>query len=123
MNWHKTHMNKLSLGQRAADKIRNWMGSWVFVFAALIFLAVWMYTRGAGVDTFPYILLNLVLSCLAALQGAILLIAAKRQDEISQALAQHDYEVNIESEKRIEALQRKLAEIEIEKLDKILEKL
>lgn len=71
-------------------------------------------------DPEPYIFLNLMLSTLAGLQGAILLIAAKRQDEISAALAQHDYETNIEAKKDIEEVMRNLARIEDEKLDAIL---
>jgi uncharacterized membrane protein len=86
---------QLTLGERAADKMRNGMGSWAFVFGALIFLAGWMIGNGGhGFDPYPFILLNLVLSCVAALQGAILLIAAKRADQISAELAVHDYEVN-----------------------------
>lgn len=78
------------------------MGSWGFVFFAVIFLAVWMlYNRDVGFDKYPFILLNLVLSCLAALQGAIILIAAKREDQIASELAHHDYETNLESERMI----------------------
>ena len=76
---------QLTRGERAADKMRNSMGSWMFVFVALAFLAVWMIlnvlldkSTGHTFDAYPFILLNLVLSCVAALQGAILLIAAKR---------------------------------------------
>ncbi|HEY2671609.1 MAG TPA: DUF1003 domain-containing protein [Rugosimonospora sp.] len=96
---------QLSLGERAADRMRNSMGSWVFVFAALAFLAVWMiFNRNTGFDKYPFILLNLVLSCLAALQGAILLIAAKRSDQIASELAQHDYETDRKAEELIEHL-------------------
>ncbi len=88
----------LSRGERAADTMRNGMGSWPFVFSALGFLALWMaYNRGTGFDPFPFILLNLVLSCVAALQGAILLIAAKREDQISSELAQHTYQIDQEN--------------------------
>ena len=60
------------------------MGSWAFVLIALAFLAGWMAANGKdGFDPYPFILLNLILSCLAALQGAILLIAAKRADSLS----------------------------------------
>lgn len=63
----------LTLGERAADRLRNGMGSWGFVISALVFLAGWMLgNRNVGFDKYPFILLNLVLSCLAALQGAIL---------------------------------------------------
>ena len=67
----------LTTGERAADAMRNGMGSWPFVLSALIFLTIWMVYNGRhGFDPYPFILLNLVLSCLAAMQGAILLIAA-----------------------------------------------
>lgn len=75
------------------------MGSWPFVFVAVVFLAGWIIgNRSHGFDPYPFILLNLVLSCVAALQGAILLIAAKRQDQISSELALHDYETNQETD-------------------------
>lgn len=89
---------QLSFGQRAADILRNAMGSWPFVFAALGFLAIWMYFNNDGAfDPFPYILLNLILSCVAALQGAILLIAAKREDQINSDLAIHTYQIDKEN--------------------------
>ncbi len=101
---------QLSLGERAADRLRNGMGSWFFVFAALAFLAVWMAFNGShGFDKYPFILLNLVLSCLAALQGAILLIAARRSDQISAELAQHDYDTDCHAAAMIEQLQTNLA--------------
>ena len=88
----------LTLGERAADRMRNGMGSWTFVFVAIVFLAGWMVgNRGTGFDPYPFILLNLILSCVAALQGAILLIAARRADQISAQLAVHDYQTNVEA--------------------------
>lgn len=97
---------ELTLGERAADKMRNGMGSWGFVFAALAFLAFWMFVlnRSGGFDPYPYILLNLCLSCLAALQGAILLIAAKRSDQISAELAEHDYNTDVEAKDIVKTL-------------------
>ena len=89
---------QLSFGPRAADVLRNAMGSWPFVFGALAFLAVWMYFNSDGAfDPFPFILLNLILSCIAALQGAILLIAAKREDQINSELAIHTYQIDQEN--------------------------
>ena len=80
--------DQLHPGERAPDALRNGMRSWGFVFGAILFLAGWMIgNRGSGFDPYPFILLNLLLSCLAAMQGAILLIAAKRQDQISSELA------------------------------------
>jgi uncharacterized membrane protein len=94
-HWHRhpgiRSGDQLSLGERAADTMRNRMGSWGFVFGALLFLTGWMIgNRNVGFDPYPFILLNLILSCLAAMQGAILLIAAKRQDQISSELALHE---------------------------------
>ena len=97
--------DRLTLGERAADRLRNGMGSWYFVFGALIFLAGWMAgNRNVGFDKYPFILLNLILSCLAAMQGAILLIAAKRQDQISSELAVHDYETNTEADQIVKSI-------------------
>jgi uncharacterized membrane protein len=81
------------------------MGSWGFVFAALLFLAGWtLGNRDGGFDPYPFILLNLLLSCLAAMQGAILLIAAKRQDQVSSELALHDYATNMEADEIVKSI-------------------
>lgn len=110
MSWHRhpgvRSGQSLTLGERAADKMRNGMGSWGFVFTALAFLGVWMFilNHGGGFDPYPFILLNLVLSCLAAMQGAILLIAAKRSDQIAAELAQHDLKTDVETTTIVTAL-------------------
>lgn len=104
--------DQLTLGERAADKLRNGMGSWGFVFGALVFLVGWMLgNRNVGFDKYPFILLNLILSCLAAMQGAILLIAAKREDQISSDLARHDYETNLEADKIVKEIRDLAREI------------
>jgi uncharacterized membrane protein len=107
-NWHTAHRESLTRGQRAADVMRNSMGSWTFVGGFVLFMAAWAFVnstlpRGAW-DPYPFILLNLFLSMLAGLQGAILLIAAKRQDAIAAALAQHDYDTNVAAKTDIEKL-------------------
>lgn len=105
-NWHDDHLVRLTPGERAADRLRNGMGSWVFVCSFLVFMALWALANVVVVkwDPYPFILLNLFLSMLAGLQGAILLIAAKRQDAIAAALAQHDYETDIAAKREIEEL-------------------
>ena len=105
-NWHQSRKESLSSGERAADLLRNGMGSWPFVFAFLAFMAVWalVNTVVSAWDPYPFILLNLFLSMLAGLQGAILLIAAKRQDAVAAALAEHDYETNLAAKKDVETL-------------------
>lgn len=104
--WHESHRARLALGDRAADHMRNGMGSWRFVFAFLAFMAVWalLNTVARAWDPYPFILLNLFLSMLAGLQGAILLIAAKRQDAVAAELARHDYETNIAAKQDVEVL-------------------
>ncbi len=108
LNWHKAHKESLSTGEKAADAMRNGMGSWPFVFAFVLFLAAWAAANTWGHfnhwDKYPFILLNLFLSMLAALQGAILLIAAKRMDAISAAMAEHDYKTNVQAKKEVEEL-------------------
>lgn len=107
--WHTKHKDSLTRGQRAADLMRNGMGSWPFVGGFIGFMVVWaaintLLLTSHAWDPYPYILLNLFLSMLAGLQGAILLIAAKRQDAIAGVMAQHDLDTNIKSEKEIELL-------------------
>jgi uncharacterized membrane protein len=103
-DWHAVHKSKLTRGERAADIMRNGMGSWAFVGGFLAFMAVWalVNTLTKGWDPYPFILLNLFLSMLAGLQGAILLIAAKRQDAIAATLSQHDYTTNLAAKRDID---------------------
>lgn len=105
-NWHAAHGQTLTRGERAADRLRNGMGSWLFVVGFGVFMTVWALINSGTLtwDPYPFILLNLFLSMLAGLQGAILLIAAKRQDAIAAALAQHDYETDLAAKREIEEL-------------------
>ncbi|ALV42017.1 hypothetical protein AU252_13315 [Pseudarthrobacter sulfonivorans] len=107
--WHDKHKASLTRGQRAADVMRNGMGSWPFVGSFIGFMLIWAAINTLALannawDPYPYILLNLLLSMLAGLQGAILLIAAKRQDAIAAAMAQHDYDTNVKAREEIELL-------------------
>ena len=104
-NWHRAHKQTLSRGDRAADTVRNGMGSWAFVFSFVAVMCIWVLANVLDGfhhwDKYPFILLNLFLSMLAALQGSILLIAARRADGISAAMAEHDYQTNLEAKKRL----------------------
>jgi uncharacterized membrane protein len=109
VDWHSAHKASLGRGDRAADVVRNGMGSWLFVGLFLAFMGIWAAVntvRGVAWDPYPFILLNLFLSLLAGLQGAILLIAAKRQDGIAAALSQHDYQTNLDAKADIERLMK-----------------
>lgn len=105
-NWHAAQRETLTRGEKAADWLRNGMGSWLFVGGFGVVMVAWGAANVFGIawDPYPFILLNLFLSMLAGLQGAILLIAAKRQDAIAAALAQHDYETNTAAKLEIEEL-------------------
>lgn len=103
------HKAELTRGERAADILRNGMGSWTFVGLFMAFMAAWAAINtyvfaSRAWDPYPFILLNLFLSMLAGLQGAILLIAAKRQDAIAAAMAQHDYETDVQAKTEIDRL-------------------
>lgn len=106
LNWHNKHRSSLTPGERAADRLRDWMGSWTFIGAFLAVMAAWIVLNVliAAWDPYPFILLNLFLSLIAGLQGAILLIAAKRQDAIAAALAQHDFETDVAAKHQLDEL-------------------
>lgn len=113
-HWHKhpgvRSGEQLTLGERAADRMRNMMGSWPFVFCFFGIMILWaivnsvFYLGGTngrhGFDPYPYILLNLFLSMLAGVQAAALLIAAKRADAIASEIAVHT-ENNTEDIKKL----------------------
>ena len=105
----------LTPGERIADKVAQVIGSWTFIIIQTVILLGWIALNAIGWirhwDPYPFILLNLVLSCLAAMQGAILLIAAKREDQVSSELAMHDYETNVEAEKIVKAIHELTKEI------------
>jgi uncharacterized membrane protein len=105
-NWHADATANLTRGDRAADRLRNGLGSWGFVITFVVIMVIWAALNSFRFawDPYPFILLNLFLSMLAGLQGAILLIAAKRQDAIAAALAEHDYETNLAAKHEIEQL-------------------
>ncbi|MEK7832992.1 MAG: DUF1003 domain-containing protein [Acidobacteriota bacterium] len=107
---------QLTLGEHIADKVASFGGSWTFIFIFLSLLIVWMIfntyvlaTR--AYDPFPYILLNLILSCIAALQAPVIMMSQNRMAAKDREQATHDYEVNIKAELEILQLQEKLNEL------------
>ncbi|MFI7700107.1 DUF1003 domain-containing protein [Nonomuraea sp. NPDC049480] len=106
---------RLTLGERAADRTRLVMGSWPFVLTFLALLVVWIIGNGRhGFDPYPYILLNLVLSCLAGLQASVLLIAARRSDQVASELATHDYQTDQGTAMAIAALRADVADLSVQ---------
>jgi len=108
----------LTLGQRIADRVATFGGSWSFIGLALVAILGWMTVNrllGQAFDPYPYILLNLILSCLAALQAPVIMMSQNRQAVHDRLDAQHDYEVNTKAELEIVALHAKLDELREEK--------
>jgi len=107
---------KRSFGEKAADAITRWAGSWAFILSFLVFLGVWMivnvYAWIGKWDPYPFILLNLVLSCLAALQAPVILMSQNRQGQKDRAKVEYDYKVNRRAERLIEEILGKVKKIE-----------
>ena len=108
----------LTFGDRVADRVASFGGSWPFIGIALAAICVWMLINIRSqqpFDPYPYILLNLVLSCLAALQAPVIMMSQNRQAVRDRLDATHDYEVNTKAELEIVALHTKLDEIRDQK--------
>ncbi len=103
---------KYTLGQRAADAIAKFAGSWAFIFSFIGILILWMALNivmaTKAFDPYPFILLNLVLSCVAAIQAPLIMMSQNRQEEKDRRRAENDYKVNLKTEIMIEALYDKL---------------
>ncbi len=101
-----------TLGDRLADKISTIAGSWRFIISFCLLMTVWIGTNlilgSSAFDPYPFILLNLALSTLAALQAPVILMSQNRQGEKDRAVAQNDYQVNLKSEVEIADLHRKV---------------
>ena len=119
----KNEKEKYTLGQRAADKIAKFAGSWAFIFSFTGVLILWMVVNTVlatkAFDPYPFILLNLVLSCVAAIQAPLIMMSQNRQEEKDRRRAENDYKVNLKTEIMIEdifdkvtAILKKQSEIE-----------
>ena len=100
-------------GQRVADRMASFGGSWTFITSFAIVLVAWMALNtlllaGEAFDPFPYILLNLILSCLAAIQAPIIMMSQNRQEARDRRRAENDYQVNLKAELEIRHLHEKL---------------
>ena len=121
----KKEKEKYTLGQRAADTIAKFAGSWAFIFSFAGVLILWMVVNAIlatkAFDPYPFILLNLVLSCVAAIQAPLIMMSQNRQEEKDRHRAENDYKVNLKTEIMIEHLYDKVNPIlakqsQIEKL-------
>lgn len=103
---------KYTLGQRAADAIAKFAGSWAFIFSFTGVLVLWMIVNvvmaSRAFDPYPFILLNLVLSCVAAIQAPLIMMSQNRQEDKDRRRAVNDYKVNLKTEIMIEDLYDKI---------------
>lgn len=104
-----------TLGQRTADKIAKFAGSWGFIFSFTALLLFWMFgnnmLQNHAFDAYPYILLNLVLSCVAAIQAPLIMMSQNRREEKDREQAENAYRVNLKSEFILEDLHKKMDRI------------
>ena len=107
---HPMYKGPRTFGQKTADYITKWAGSWTFIFLFFMILIIWMMTNGLFAlkylkgdlsDPYPFILLNLALSCLAAIQAPVILMSQNRENQRDRLRAQFDYAVNRKAEKEI----------------------
>ncbi len=103
----------LTLGQRIADKVADFGGSWTFIIAFFASMLLWiglntLWFKGQGFDPFPFILLNLVLSCLAAIQAPIIMMSQNRQEDKDRRRARSDFMINLKAELEVRGLHRKV---------------
>lgn len=114
MRLHRIYRRQeFTLGERLADAIARFGGSWTFITLFAMGIVTWIGINefrklGVHFDPYPFILLNLILSCLAAIQAPIIMMSQNRQEEKDRLRAESDYKINVKSEKEIRQLQEKL---------------
>ncbi len=117
--------SRLTFGQRVADHIAEFGGSWTFIIFFFSFLLIWMAVNiwvlaTRPFDPYPFILLNLILSCLAAIQAPIIMMSQNRQEQKDRLRSEHDYKVNLKAELEIRLLHEKLDHLMIHQNQKLL---
>tara|TARA_R110001583_G_scaffold67237_1_gene192447 strand:+ start:3753 stop:4466 length:714 start_codon:yes stop_codon:yes gene_type:complete len=116
---------KLSYGQFLADKVASFGGSWRFIIIFGVFIVIWMiiniiFLASKAFDPYPFILLNLILSCLAALQAPVIMMSQNRVEEKDRERAKQDYMVNLKSELEIRMLHEKIDHLIIHQQEELL---
>lgn len=116
----------LTFGQKVADNVATFGGSWTFIISFCSFLVVWIlinifWFKNQGFDPYPYILLNLILSCIAALQAPVIMMSQNRQEEKDRIRAKNDYMINLKSELEIRMLHEKIDHLIMHQQEELLE--
>ena len=125
---HREAPDVSTFGQRAADAVARFGGSWTFIGLFAVVLVVWVLLNSVilarhgntAFDPYPYILLNLFLSMLASIQAPVILMSQNRQSEKDRLDAQHDYEINLKAELEIMALHEKMDALRVKQWDELI---
>lgn len=117
---------EITFGQKLADKVAEFGGSWGFIIFFMSFLVVWILLNvfwlfNHGFDPYPFILLNLILSCIAAIQAPVIMMSQNRQEEKDRERAKKDYKINLKSELEIRELHEKIDHLIIHYQQDLLE--
>jgi uncharacterized membrane protein len=124
---NKEHQDALTFGQKLADKVASFGGSWTFLIMFAAVLLFWVMLNSLfllqAFDPYPYILLNLFLSMLASVQAPVIMMSQNRHAAKDRIDAAHDYEVNLKAEIEIMALHEKLDEMRNKDLKELLQHL
>jgi uncharacterized membrane protein len=116
----------LTFAQRVADKIASFGGSWTFILLFLFFIGLWMFVNvflllAKPFDPYPFILLNLLLSCVAAFQAPVIMMSQHRQESRDRLRSEHDYQINLKAELEIRQLNEKMDHLLIHQGQRLLE--
>jgi uncharacterized membrane protein len=123
---HEDFEDRLTLGQRMADRIATFGGSWTFLLSFFGFLLIWIGINSYVLlmrpfDPFPFILLNLILSCLAAIQAPVIMMSQNRQEAKDRVRAEHDYQINLKAELEIRHLHEKMDHLLVQQWERLVE--
>jgi uncharacterized membrane protein len=116
----------LSYGQKIADKVATFGGSWTFIISFGVFILIWIiiniiFLSNKAFDPYPFILLNLILSCLAAMQAPVIMMSQNRQEEKDRDRAKKDYMINLKAELEIKLLHEKIDHIIMHQQQELIE--
>jgi uncharacterized membrane protein len=117
INVNQLHNDKLSFGDRIADRLADVAGSWAFIISFLAVLVIWIIINSIMLfthpfDPYPFILLNLVLSCVAAIQAPVIMMSQNRQEKKDRIQSEQDYQINLKAEILVEDIINRLKRLE-----------
>lgn len=125
-NTHEEYTNKISFGDKIADAVAKFAGSWSFILSFFMILFSWVVLNAFIIlkqpfDPYPFILLNLILSCLAAIQAPVIIMSQNRQESKDRLRAENDYKINLKSEIEIRTLHEKVDHLLLVQWIKLME--